>query len=97
MDGQPKSPKQVMRDHIKPACAKLGLTDVCWLTFRRTFSTWGDEVGVSAKQRGVLMGNSAEVNLKAYTQATDQALRDGVEHISERIVQYCSVSNGMVN
>ena len=34
------------------------------------------------------MGNSAEVNLKAYTQATDQALRDGVERISERIVQY---------
>jgi hypothetical protein len=86
-----------MRDHIRPACDQLGLPKVSWMTFRRTFSTWGDEEGVSAKQRGILMGNSAEVNLRAYTQATDEGLCAGVERVSARIVQYCSVSNELVN
>jgi integrase len=92
MDCRPKSHKQIMRDHIRPACDRLGLPKVSWMTFRRTFSTWADEEGVSAKQRGVLMGNSAEVNHRVYTQTRDEGLRQGVERVSARIVQYCSVS-----
>jgi len=54
--------KCVMRDHIAPACAALNMPRASWLTFRRTFATWADQQGVSAKQRGELMGNSAETN-----------------------------------
>ena len=86
-----------MRDYLKPAGEALGLPSVSWGTFRRTFSTWADEEGVSAKRRGVLMGNSAEVNLRSYTQASNEALRSDVERVSARIVQYCSVSNELVN
>ena len=47
-DGKPKESRQVMRDHIVPACHDLGLPRASWLTFRRTFSTWADQI---AKQR----------------------------------------------
>ena len=55
---KPKDHKQVMRDDIKPACTALGLPSASWLTFRRTFATWADRRGVSAKQRGELMATA---------------------------------------
>jgi integrase len=96
-DGKPKEHKQVMRDHIKPACKVLELPNVTWLTFRRTFATWADQNGVSAKQRGELMGNSAEVNAMVYTQVLDQGLRLAVERVSKELVTDCSLSSEMVN
>jgi hypothetical protein len=51
------------------------------LTFLRTFATWANENGVSAKQRGELMGNSAEINASVYTQTTDAGLRRAVEGV----------------
>jgi integrase len=86
-----------MRDHIKLACKKLGLPSACWLTFRRTFATWADQNGVSAKQRGELMGNSAEVNAMVYTQVMDHALPSGIERVSDELFSNCSVSSEMVN
>jgi integrase len=104
---QPKDENQIMRDHIRPACAKLGLPSVSWLTFRRTFATWADQNGVSAKQRGELMGNSAEVNNAVYTQVTERALRSAVERVSaelsaskpvtEKLVTDCSLLTDWVN
>jgi integrase len=96
-DGRPRDHKQIMRDHIKPACKSLGLPSACWLTFRRTFATWADQNGVSAKQRGELMGNSAEVNAMVYTQVMDHALRSGIERISDELFSNCSVSSEMAN
>jgi hypothetical protein len=44
-------------------------------SFRRTFATWPDQIGMSAEQRGELTGNSAEINETIYTQMMDRALR----------------------
>jgi hypothetical protein len=71
----------------------LGLSAVNWLTFRRTFATWADQNGVSAKQRGELMGNSAEVNNAVYTQVTDHALRSAVERVSAELWTSASASS----
>jgi hypothetical protein len=84
-NGTPKDPKQIMRDHVFPACEALGLRRPGWLTFRRTFATWADRNGVSAKQRGDLMGNSAEINAEVYTQVTDTGLRRAVECVGEQL------------
>jgi hypothetical protein len=72
------------------AYANLGAS-ASWLTFRRTFATWADQNGVSAKQRGELMGNSAEVNATIYTQILDCALRAALERVSRQIVHDCSL------
>jgi integrase len=79
--GKPKEPRQITRDYIVPACGDLGLPRAGWLTFRRTFATWADENGASAKQRGELIGNSAEINAHVYTQTTDEGLRRAVEEV----------------
>jgi integrase len=96
-EDKPRDHKQIMRSHIKPACKGLGLPSASWLTFRRTFATWADQNGVSAKQRGELMGNSAEVNAMVYTQVMDHALRSGIQRISDELFSNCSVSSESVN
>ena len=83
--GKPKEPRQILRDYIVPACRDLGLPRASWLTFRRTFATGADENGASAKQRGELMGNSAEINNNVYTQTTDEGLRRAVEDVGEAL------------
>jgi len=96
-DGRPRDHKQIMRDHIKPACKRLGLQGASWLTFRRTFATWADQNGVSAKQRGELMGNSAEVNATVYTQVMDHASRSGIERVSGELFADCALLSESVN
>jgi integrase len=96
-NGNPKDPKQIMRDHIAPACKAIGIPRASWLTFRRTFATWADQQGVSAKQRGELMGNSAEINQRVYTQVMDHPLRLAVERVSGELFTNCSLDTGWVN
>jgi len=84
-------------DVVQPACKGLALPSASWLTFRRTFATWADQNGVSAKQRGELMGNSAEVNAMVYTQVMDHALRSGIQRISDELFSNCSISSESVN
>jgi hypothetical protein len=76
------------------------------MTFRRSFATWADENGTSAKQRGELMGNSAEINASVYTQTTDAGLRRAVESVgaaltsskaTEQLFTNCSLSNELMN
>jgi len=52
---------------------------------------------MSAKQRGELMGNSAEVNALIYTQVMDHPLRLAVERVSGELFTDCSLSSRMVN
>ena len=58
---------------------------VNWLTFRRTSAIWADQIGMSARQRGEVMGNSAEVNAMIYTQVMDHPLRLAVERVSSEL------------
>ncbi len=104
--GTPKEPRQIVRDYILPVCRELGLPRASWLTFRRTFATLADENGASAKQRGELMGNSAEINANVYTQTTDEGLRRAVEDVgealtsskkNEQLFTNCSLSSRWVN
>ena len=104
--GTPKEPRQIVRDYIAPACRELGLPLAGWLTFRRTFATWADESGASAKQRGALMGNSPDINLQVYTKTTDDGLRRAVQEVgaalsstqkNEQLFTNCSLSSESVN
>jgi integrase len=45
--GGPLVPNNVLRRHVFPACKRLGLPRATWLTFRRTYSSWSHQQGVT--------------------------------------------------
>ncbi len=70
--GKPISPNNVLRRWVFPACAKLGLPNATWLTFRRTYSSWAHEKGVPGKVVAELMGHAkVDTTLNVYTQVID--------------------------
>jgi integrase len=88
---------RMLKDHIKPACAALGLKPATWLTFRRSWNTWADGKGVSPKMRGEIVGNSAEVNSRVYTKTIADSLRNAVELVGETLCANCAPQSEMVN
>jgi integrase len=97
--GIPGDDARILRDYIKPACEDLGIPAATWLTFRRTWATWADGKGITAKMRGEVMGNSAEINQQVYTKVLPETLRRAVEVVGQdligdgsncsEIVQFC--------
>ena len=75
---------------FKRACEELGLPRASWLTFRRTFSTWADERGVSAKVRAELMGHGPEINQNVYTKVIPDTLRKAVQSVGRELFANCS-------
>jgi integrase len=66
----------ISRSFIFPACDKLGLPRVTWLTFRRTYSSWAHDKGVPGKVTAQLMGHAnVYTTLNSYTQVMDASLR----------------------
>jgi hypothetical protein len=95
--GVPGDPKSMLRDYVKPACAKLGLKPATWLTFPRTWNTWADGFGVSPKLRGFLVGNSAEINQTAYTKVIPENLRRAVESVGNVLCPDSAQESNFVN
>ena len=52
---------------------------------------------LAPKQRGELMGNSAEINQRAYSQVIDHQLRLAVERVNGELFTNCSLETGWVN
>jgi integrase len=76
------SPNNVLRRFIFPACKRLGLPRVTWLTLRRTYSSWSHDRGVPGKVVAQLMGHAnVDTTLNVYTQVLDGSLRDAVEKV----------------
>ena len=95
--GVPGAQKAMLRDYIKPACAKLGLKPATWLTFRRTWNTWADGFGISPKLRGFLVGNSAEINQTVYTKVIPENLRRAVESVGNALCPDSAQQSNSVN
>ena len=84
--GKPISPNNVLRRHVYPACAALGLPRVSWLTLRRTWSSWAHEKGVPGKVIAQLMGHAkVDTTLNVYTQVIDGALRAAVDKVGSEL------------
>ena len=87
----------MLRDHIKPAGEYVGVPNVTWLTFRRTWNTWADEKGVSPKIRGAVVGNSAEINQKMYTKVIPDSVRNAVQLVADNLCAECAHEPDWVN
>ncbi|HYR89305.1 MAG TPA: tyrosine-type recombinase/integrase [Terriglobia bacterium] len=57
-NGTPERGKNILRRHVYPACAALGLPRADWLTFRRTFDNWCHKHQIPAKDIAEMMGHS---------------------------------------
>src|SRR5581483_3855150 len=80
--GKPLSPNNVLRRSVFPVCADLGLPNVTWLTFRRTYSSWAHDKGIPDKVIAKLMGHTnVNITLNVYTQVMDASLRVAAERI----------------
>jgi integrase len=84
--GKPISPNNVSRRWIFPACARLGLPNAAWLTFRRTYASWSHDKGVRGKVVAKLMGHTnADVTLNVYTLVLDDSMRAAVDRIGSEL------------
>jgi integrase len=84
--GKPISPNNVLRQQVFPACNRLGLKRVTWLTLRRTYSSWAHEKGVPGKVVAQLMGHAkVDTTLNVYTQVIDGALRTAVDKVGSEL------------
>jgi integrase len=84
--GKPIAPNNVLRRWIFPACSRLGLPNVTWLTFRRTYASWSHDKGVPGKVVATLMGHTnADVTLNVYTQVLDDSLRAAVDRVGHEL------------
>jgi integrase len=74
--GKPVAPNNVLRQAVFPACTRLGLPRVTWLTCRRTYSSWAHDKGVPGKVVAQLMGHAkVDTTLNVYTQVLDASVR----------------------
>jgi len=73
--GRPLDDRSILNRRIKPAAKALGITLRGWHDLRRTFSTIGDEVGITAGERQKLMGHADPRMTMHYTKTpTPQAI-----------------------
>ena len=76
----------MLRQQVFPACDRLGLKRVTWLTLRRTYSSWAHEKGVPGKVVAQLMGHvKVDTTLNVYTQVIDGALRAAADRVGSEL------------
>ena len=86
--GGPRGDTAMLRHHIKPAAQRIGLGEVGWHTFRHTFPTVANQLGVRVKVAQALMRHDdAQTTMNLYTWAQEQDKREAVGVIAERMVQ----------
>jgi integrase len=94
-------PKNVASQWIAPACDKLGMKRVTWLTFRRTYSSWAHAKGVPGKGIAQVMGHTkVDTTLNIYKQVIDGSVRRAAEVVGAElftIVQNCSRARGLTS
>lgn len=84
--GKPIEPKNVGQQWIAPACDKLGLKRVTWLTFRRTYSSWAHAKGIPGKVIAQVMGHTkVDTTLNIYTQVIDGSVRRAAEVVGAEL------------
>jgi integrase len=84
--GKPISPNNVLKP-IAAAAKALGLPNLSWLTFRRTYSSWAHEKGVPGKVVATLMGHAkVDTTLNVYTQVLDESLGGAAEKVGCELI-----------
>jgi len=85
-DQTPLDRWNLLREHLKPAAKKLGLSRVTWHLLRHSHATMLDGVGTSIGTMQALLGHSSpEITREIYLHAIPEEQRRAVESV-ERLV-----------
>ncbi len=85
---QPLWPEAVLRNHLRPAALKAGITKhISWHTFRHTFSTLLAQNGEDVKTVQSMMRHAnPRLTLEVYTHAVDAKKRQAQSKVVEMIL-----------
>jgi len=82
--GQPLNRRNLLRRHLQPACAKLGLPRVDWHSLRHSNATLHDAAGTSLGTIQALLGHaSPEVTRQVYVHSVPEDQRRAVERVEK--------------
>ena len=84
-NGTPKQPSNVRHHIIKPLGKKLGIPWLNWQTFRYTYATIGEQLGISLSNRQAQMGHGSIWMTQEYTVSNIESRRAGSELIAAKI------------
>jgi integrase len=80
--GQPMNDQNILRRHIKPAGAAIGVPGVNWLAMRRSTSTWHKRAGTHIKDAQMLLRHENEATtLRHYTQIEFETQVEAVDRL----------------
>jgi integrase len=85
LNGKPVDQRNILRRRLKPIGKALGMPWLGWHSFRRTFATLADQVGMSTGERQALMGHSASSMTAHYTKTPIEQSRPAVEKMAEMV------------
>ncbi len=78
------SPTTVARNVLRPALRRLGLPDVSWQCFRRSFGTWLVERGVPINAVQALLGHaSPSTTLEFYVESVWESRRKTIDEVGQ--------------
>jgi integrase len=80
----PVDQKNLLRRRLIPVSKALGFK-LGWHTFRRTFDTLADQVGMSIGERQAIMGHSDQSMTMRYTKTTSEQARKTIEEMAKLI------------
>jgi integrase len=80
--GTPLRDRNLMRRHLWPACARLGIPRFGWHSLRRTFSTLNGNAGVAVPVLQSLLGHASPETSMIYTHPLEDVKRQAVEDLA---------------
>ena len=85
--GTRRQAQRILRDHVYPACKRLGLRRPGWRTFRRTFASWAHDRGVPSKVLAQLMGHeNVSTTMNIYTQVLPDAAQRAMDGLGDELL-----------
>jgi integrase len=82
--GGPINADNILRRHVKPAAAILGIPWVNWQVMRRSAATWHKKAGNHPKDAQHLLRHAkSKTTLDIYTQTDDDAQREAVDRMEQ--------------
>lgn len=82
VNGRPVDSKNLLRRRLAPLGRAMGIK-LGWHTFRRTFDTLADQVGMSPGERQAIMGHSDASMTQRYLKTPSEQARGAVEQMGE--------------
>lgn len=82
--GKPMNDQNILKRHIQPAAAKLGLHGIDWRCLRRTCATWMVHAGADPKSvQGQMRHSRITTTMEIYAQFVPEGQKKAVEQMQE--------------